>query len=1001
MATKTITWRDAIWPHQRKAVDVVRKFQASGESGAALVRMPTGTGKTGIMAALAQGFSDTQNILVVAPWAHLKGQIASELSERFWEKLGSAPKELKPASPAVPSEFAKQLKNTTPKVLVCTAQGLALLQSTMSPVYEALKKQVDLVLVDEGHREPAPAWAEAVRNLEHPTVLFTATPYRNDWRLFRLNPGFTSAFYFPEAVRERFIRDVKFEEQQFDAGPEAFVRALIAFYQGPYKKRAPKSAERVIVRCATQASVQEVAAAIKAKGYSVMAVHDNFGVDEEETYLNKVPDPKKNTALFWVHQNKLIEGLDDPRFGLVAIYQTFGNDRGLVQQIGRVLRNPNRSPNQTAWVFSHVSAGVSKTWSAYVRYEEWLSQGGVELGPDQIFSSLLGKHAEYHYLEGRFRERFDPEAKDVHEHLAYPQTALIYESEPSYDVGQCAASVRETLDHEDLLLLNEVAPDSDTRIFVYIRCSPSPLLLDQTFLELQLGFSALRKAGRYVFFQDSQGITPEYLTTHGTKVDPGKLERTLSAGDVRVSTVTLMNSDLSLYSVRRRMLSATSIAALAPGLGDHASFCSTATAVLRDGDAVKRRYLGFTRSRLSEPTGGRVNYGKFIQWVDGISAVLEKDNAQEVDALARYALYQKAPDKAQASHILLDIDDVLDQLTVPRADNLGGAPVFLDDRCWDVVKDQFRIPAFGKEHEVSIGYKDHRFELTSEFLSQVVLRESGGPQGHRTLLAHLNATQAFRVITQDGGIYAHGRFYRSRFPLHGRSKGDRIDLLKILHPVKALEAIKKEKEPVSPGGAGWEKASVFGLIDDPQGELFASQAFKPDILLCDDLGNEWADFIALRSTPPAVIFIHAKAAKEDSDLSAAAFHDVCGQAVKNLGVMTPQWNRKFNKEIWDSPWKLTKKKTGEVLTVSRRVRLAPPNIAAKRSFEQLDELLRLPTTTREVWIVMAQGLAIDKFNKARQSDHPKGNILQMLFLLQSTWGAVSSVGATLRIFCQP
>jgi superfamily II DNA or RNA helicase len=281
MPTNKKTWRDAIWPHQRKAVDVVRKFQASGETGSALVRMPTGTGKTGIMAALAQGFSDTQNILVVAPWAHLKGQIASEISHRFWEKLGLAPKVLKAASPAVPREFADLMKNTTPKVLVCTAQGLALLQSTVSSAYDSLKKQIDLVLVDEGHREPAPAWAEAIRNLGHPTVLFTATPYRNDWRLFRLNPGFTSAFYYPEAVHECFIRDVKFEEQQFDAGPEAFVRALIAFYEGSYKKRGPKSAERVIVRCATQGSVLEVAAAIKAKGYSVMAVHDNFSVDEE------------------------------------------------------------------------------------------------------------------------------------------------------------------------------------------------------------------------------------------------------------------------------------------------------------------------------------------------------------------------------------------------------------------------------------------------------------------------------------------------------------------------------------------------------------------------------------------------------------------------------------------------------------------------------------------------------------------------------------------------
>jgi hypothetical protein len=76
-----------------------------------------------------------------------------------------------------------------------------------------------------------------------------------------------------------------------------------------------------------------------------------------------------------------------------------------------------------------------------------------------------------------------------------------------------------------------------------------------------------------------------------------------------------------------------------------------------------------------------------------------------------------------------------------------------------------------------------------------------------------------------------------------------------------------------------------------------------DVLLCDDLGYEWADFIAVNSvsSPPTVSFYHAKHGEES--LSASAFQDSVGQAIKNLGRMTlpagemqgkyPGWARKY------------------------------------------------------------------------------------------------------------
>ena len=52
---------------------------------------------------------------------------------------------------------------------------------------------------------------------------------------------------------------------------------------------------------------------------------------------------------------------------------------------------------------------------------------------------------------------------------------------------------------------------------------------------------------------------------------------------------------------------------------------------------------------------------------------------------------------------------------------------------------------------------------------------------------------------------------------------------------------------------------MFELIDRVgRSGLLASDDFKADILVCDDLGNELADFIALQRNPSRVAFIHSK-----------------------------------------------------------------------------------------------------------------------------------------------
>ncbi len=101
-----------------------------------------------------------------------------------------------------------------------------------------------------------------------------------------------------------------------------------------------RTALRVIVRCEDAEQIKSIVPILLARGRTAIGIHETFGKSDGKRYVKEVPDPSIETAQFWVHQNKLMEGLDDPAFRLIAIFGRFTNARNLVQQVGRVIRNP-------------------------------------------------------------------------------------------------------------------------------------------------------------------------------------------------------------------------------------------------------------------------------------------------------------------------------------------------------------------------------------------------------------------------------------------------------------------------------------------------------------------------------------------------------------------------------------------------------------------------------------------------------------------------------------
>lgn len=290
------------WPNQQKAVALAGDYLDAKKDQQAMIRMPTGTGKTVVIATLAQLLEDYQRVLVIAPWESLVAQLERKISSKLWTKVGkSTSLAARPTQVFTPVTLKPALKKLQQAgVLLCTKQSLQSLRKNNS-AFHRLRKWTTLVLVDEGHREPAPRWAEAVRDLNCATVLFTATPYRNDLQLFDVNRDYFFSYTFIEALEDRIVRDVEFIDGVWvrDSGNavDEFVAKLLASRRAAEKELALQRGQmRVIVRCSAAADIKAVAKALEGRGESVIDVHERFKNTDGAIFHQEVPDPSTETA---------------------------------------------------------------------------------------------------------------------------------------------------------------------------------------------------------------------------------------------------------------------------------------------------------------------------------------------------------------------------------------------------------------------------------------------------------------------------------------------------------------------------------------------------------------------------------------------------------------------------------------------------------------------------------------------------------------------------------
>lgn len=384
---------------QREAHKHVREHFAKSTEPA-ILQIPMGCGKTGIMATLPFGVTQGR-VLVITPNLTIRKGVTDALDiasrECFWTKT-------RVLSDFTAGPWTAVLDGPTANIhdcvesqfVVTNIQQLASQADRWLPQFPV--NFFDMILVDEGHHAAAASWQKVFRRFPDAKVIsLTATPFRSDQR--PLQGEVIYRYSFARAMVNGFIKQIHSrnvapaelyftygddtrkhtldevlelrEEQWFRRGvalsPECNRHIVEASIQRCDSLRAATGIPHQIIAAACSVDhARQVRGLYEECGYRAAEIHSDMEADEQERVLERLRLGQIDCI---VNVQMLTEGFDHPRLSVAAIFRPFRSLAPYVQFVGRIMRvvvqdDPDHPDNQ-GFIVSHIGLNNDARWAEF------------------------------------------------------------------------------------------------------------------------------------------------------------------------------------------------------------------------------------------------------------------------------------------------------------------------------------------------------------------------------------------------------------------------------------------------------------------------------------------------------------------------------------------------------------------------------------------------------------------------------------------------------------
>lgn len=965
------------------------------EENYALIKLPTGVGKTGVISCLAYNNINAKMLLVCSS-KDLLSQLKKEIEEDFWEKVGIDRKIIDIKAKIINTTKGLNIKSDDEiQVYICTINILEYMKRSCQNSFNALVSNLDYIVFDEGHKEPANVWRDIIEEINKKTIILTATPYRNDERKLNVTDKYTYYLSFTTAIEKKYIKDIEFKSIA-----KKYLEDIDLFCQHIFDEFCKGKNDKIIIRCNNSNSIKLIVYKLNnlcsKNGIQKIAVglHSTFNtkspnneVDIYDSFNNDFCD-KYNIL---IHEDILSEGFNLIEFNKIIFYNPYKNNRSIIQQVGRVLRkrNVNDDSNAEAYINEELLNYYVMSWENYIKYDISEETRVKDIKKRGRYDISI-KNIEY--LNGNFIGRLDFDAIDWVKYIYLNKTATIYKMIDDISLDELAEKVKRNIITKNIGRYNEYFKDN-VWVLLYEKYSNSSILQNKFYFDKKLSCVVLIYDDLYLYYYDSSraalpdGLINDYIEI----INSQEIEKLLSK-ETNYKELELNNLNLSNKGIQKNKLKGNNL--------EESNFSMTNTFT------ACTQVIGYTsdlKRKLNIPFGRIKDYEKidlkgYIKWCRELTAYYELESNEY---LTRYA--KKVREIGEAKSLIVDLTFAVEDDIEFLYD--GNSIYDIESIYSSIESDKFTMNIYDQYigGKVNIIKGKTKTSVNIQLESNLFTVRYNGER--ISLEKYLNSTNSFKILFDDGKVYFSGGLYQTN-QLYKNTNLKAFPIENRIVTVKKLKDCNDEKfgEPGKKTlSDNWPEDCVFGtLINYIKGHYVEKYDGKIDYLVCDDMRKEIADFIGIDEERKKIILIHCK--HGGSNKSASSFQDVCGQAIKNLGYVNrnsinlkEDYVQKNHIGLWNSKWDYSKKNTSFRIETNR---IVIGNITGENFWDKYKKILMDYESIIEIWLFVDL-MSKEELDKQLGSDAPEEQISQIMVLLNSTDEMVSRSGAILKIFCKP
>lgn len=344
----------------------ISHFSTSKEP--ALITMPTGTGKTGVMILLSYLLRG-EKVLVITPSQLVRQQIAQQFrTAAFLVNAGILPQEHLPNVYELTGVINDALE--WPRILehdVCVA-----IPKTLSDVIEAGMPigsgAFDIVFVDEAHHSRAQSWTNILTYFNKARqILLTATPFRRDKK--GLKARIIYDYPLRRAYEEGLFSRINYIPVERVVGMSDYdINVAIARRtQQVYRERAHES-HKIIIRTDSKSKANELGKIYEDNTELRLAViHSKLGNNAISQRIGQLRGGEVDGVIC---VDMMGEGYDFPVLKIAAIHVPHKSLGITLQFVGRVSRTNTEEGNTATVIASEHDVSIEAT-QLYRRESDW------------------------------------------------------------------------------------------------------------------------------------------------------------------------------------------------------------------------------------------------------------------------------------------------------------------------------------------------------------------------------------------------------------------------------------------------------------------------------------------------------------------------------------------------------------------------------------------------------------------------------------------------------